>query len=417
MLRQIEGSRAVAETVALCRPEVVCAYPISPQTHIIEAIGELVKTGQLAPCEFINVESEFAAMSVSIGASATGARAFTATASQGLLFMMEALYNAGGLGLPIVMTLANRAVGAPINIWNDHSDAMAARDAGWIQLFAETNQEAADLHILAFRLGEELSVPVMVCMDGFILTHATERVDMPDQKQVDDFLPPYEPRQLLSPDDPYSIGAMVGPEAFLEVRYLAHARQQQALERIPEMSAEFAEAFGRDSGGLLHPYRSVDAEMMVVAMGSVLGTIKDVVDTQRDAGLRIGALGVTCFRPFPMDAVRAALRGARQVVVVEKAFSTGFGGVLSTDVAMALSGLPIPVATVVAGLGGRIITKASLQRVFAAAAGGETPQLTFLDLNEKLVEGELARLAQRRHSGPSAENILRDLGTVASGIG
>ena len=164
MLRQIEGSRAVAETVARCRPEVVCAYPISPQTHIIEAIGAMVKAGELTPCEFINVESEFAAMSVSIGASAAGARAYTATASQGLLFMMEAVYNAAGLGLPIVMTLANRAIGAPINIWNDHSDAMAARDAGWIQLFAETNQEAADLHVLAFRLAEELSVPVMVCI-------------------------------------------------------------------------------------------------------------------------------------------------------------------------------------------------------------------------------------------------------------
>jgi pyruvate ferredoxin oxidoreductase alpha subunit len=183
------------------------------------------------------------------------------------------------------------------------------------------------------------------------------------------------------------------------------------------MSAEFAEAFGRDSGGLLHPYRSVDAEVVVVAMGSVLGTIKDVIDTQRDAGLRIGALGITSFRPFPMDAVRAALRGARQVIVVEKSFSAGFGGVLSTDVAMALSGLPVPVATVVAGLGGRMITKTSLQRVFAAAARGEAPQLTFLDLNEELVEGELARIAQRRRSGPTAENILRDLGTVASGIG
>ncbi len=417
MLRQIEGSRAVAETVALCRPEVVCAYPISPQTHIIEAIGALVKTGELDPCEFINVESEFAAMSVAIGASAAGARAYTATASQGLLFMMEALYNAGGLGLPIVMTLANRAVGAPINIWNDHSDAMAARDAGWVQLFAETNQEAADLHIQAFRLAEELSLPVMVCMDGFILTHATEQVETPDQAQVDAFLPPYEPRQVLSPDDPYSIGAMVGPEAFEEVRYLAHAHQQQAMGRLLELGAEFAEAFGRDSGGLVHPYRSADAEVVVVAMGSVLGTIKDVVDTQRGAGVRIGALGITSFRPFPIDAVRGALQGARQVVVVEKAFSVGFGGVLSTDVAMALSGLPVPVATVVAGLGGRMITKASLQGVFEAAARGEVPRLTFLDLNEKLVERELARIAQHRRSGPTAENVLRDLGTVASGIG
>lgn len=207
MLRQIEGSKAIAETVALCRPEVVCAYPISPQTHIIEAVGAMVKSGALTPCEFINVESEFAAMSVAIGASATGARAYTATASQGLLFMIEAVFNASGLGLPIVMTLANRAIGAPINIWNDHSDAMAVRDAGWIQMFAETNQEAADLHVQAFKLAEELSVPVMVCVDGFILTHAVEGVDILDQASVDSFLPPYEPRQVLDVDEPVSIGA------------------------------------------------------------------------------------------------------------------------------------------------------------------------------------------------------------------
>ena len=417
MLRQIEGSRAVAETVALCRPEVVCAYPISPQTHIIEALGELVKTGELSPCEFINVESEFAAMSVAIGASAAGARAFTATASQGLLFMMEAVYNASGLGLPIVMTLANRAVGAPINIWNDHSDAMAARDAGWVQLFAETVQEAADLHIQAFRLAEEVSVPVMVCMDGFILTHATERVNLPSQEQVDAFLPAYEPRQVLDPAEPYSIGAMVGPEAFEEVRYLAHARQLTALDCIGELGAEFAEAFGRDSGGLVHPYRSADADVVVVAMGSVLGTIKDVVDAQRAAGHRIGAVGITSFRPFPIDAVRNALQHARQVVVVEKAISVGFGGVLSTDVAMTLSGLPIPVATVVAGLGGRSITKSSLGGVFEAAGRGELGRLTFLDLNTGLVERELERMALHRRSGPTAENMLRDLGVVASGIG
>jgi pyruvate ferredoxin oxidoreductase alpha subunit len=417
VLRQIEGSRAVAQAVALCRPEVVCAYPISPQTHIIEALGVLVKSGELAPCEFINVESEFAAMSVAIGASAAGARAFTATASQGLLFMMEAVYNAGGLGLPIVMTLANRAVGAPINIWNDHSDAMAARDAGWVQLFAETNQEAVDLHIQAFRLAEELSLPVMVCMDGFILTHANERVDMPTQEQVDAFVPPFEPRQVLDPDEPVSIGAMVGPEAFEEVRYLAYARQRQALARLGDLAGEFAEAFGRDSGGLVHRYRSADADTVVVALGSVLGTIKDVVDSLRRRGMRIGVLGITSFRPFPVDAVRDALAGARRVVVVEKAFSTGLGGVLSTDVAMSLTGLSVPVATVVAGLGGRPITEDSLRAVFDTAHRGDLEQLTFLDLNRAVVERELARMADRRRSGPSAENILRDLGAVASGIG
>src|SRR5512146_984693 len=233
MLRQTEGSRAVAAAVALCRPEVICAYPISPQTHIVEALGEIVGSGELKPCEFINVESEFAAMSVAIGSSAAGARTYTATASQGLLFMAEAGYNASGLGLPIVMTVANRAIGAPINIWNDHSDSMSQRDCGWIQLFAETNQEAADLHIQAFRLGEELSLPVMVCMDGFILTHAFERVDLPTQQQVDAYLPPYEPRQVLDPAEPVSIGAMVGPEAFMEVRYLAHVRHLRVLDTLP----------------------------------------------------------------------------------------------------------------------------------------------------------------------------------------
>ncbi|HNG88035.1 MAG TPA: pyruvate ferredoxin oxidoreductase, partial [Accumulibacter sp.] len=178
MLKQTEGSHAVAEAVALCRPEVICAYPISPQTHIVEGLGEMVKAGEVANCEFINVESEFAAMSVAIGSSAAGARTYTATASQGLLFMVEAVYNASGLGLPIVMTVANRAIGAPINIWNDHSDSLSQRDCGWIQLFAETNQEALDLHIQAFKLAEEVSLPVMVCMDGFILTHAYERVDV-----------------------------------------------------------------------------------------------------------------------------------------------------------------------------------------------------------------------------------------------
>src|SRR5574337_1839118 len=249
MLKQIEGSRAMAEAIGLCRPEVICAYPISPQTHIVEGLGEMVKSGEIENCEFINVESEFAALSVAIGASAAGARAYTATASQGLLYMAEAVYNASGLGLPIVMTVANRAIGAPINIWNDHTDSMSQRDCGWIQLFAETNQEALDLHIQAFRLAEELSLPVMVCMDGFILTHAYERLDIPAQEQVDAFLPPYEPRQVLDPRHPVSIGAMVGPEAFTEVRYLAHAKQIQALERIPLLAEEFKAVFGRDSGG------------------------------------------------------------------------------------------------------------------------------------------------------------------------
>jgi pyruvate ferredoxin oxidoreductase alpha subunit len=417
MLKQTEGSRAVAEAVALCRPEVICAYPISPQTHIVEALGEMVKVGALTPCEFINVESEFAAMSVAIGASAAGARSYTATASQGLLFMAEAVFNASGLGLPIVMTVANRAIGAPINIWNDHSDALSQRDCGWIQLFAETNQEALDLHIQAFRLGEELSLPIMVCMDGFILTHAYERVDMPTQAQVDAYLPRYEPRQVLDPAEPVSIGAMVGPEAFSEVRYLAHAKQMQALERMPEYAAEFKAIFGRDSGGLTHTYRADDAETMVVAMGSVLGTIKDVVDEMRDDGHKIGVLGITCFRPFPLAQVCAGLRGAKRVVVLEKSLAIGIGGIVASNVRLALNNLGIDIYTVVAGLGGRAITKTSLHKLFRDAEAHTLESTTFLDLDWKAVNRQLDREKAKRRSGPIAENLLRDLGVVAAKIG
>jgi pyruvate ferredoxin oxidoreductase alpha subunit len=416
MLKQTEGSHAVAEAVALCRPEVICAYPISPQTHIVEGLGELVKSGALKPCEFINVESEFAAMSVAIGASAAGARAYTATASQGLLFMAEAVFNASGLGLPIVMTVANRAIGAPINIWNDHSDSMSQRDCGWLQLFAENNQEALDLHIQAFKLAEELSMPVMVCMDGFILTHAYERIDMPTQAEVDAFLPPYEPRQVLDPAEPVSIGAMVGPEAFMEVRYLAHAKQNQALLRIPQIADEFARRFGRASGGLVRPYRCEDAETIVIALGSVIGTLKDTIDDLRAGGMKIGVLGIQSFRPFPLAAVRAALQGAKRVVVLEKSFCVGLGGIVSTDVRVALSGLQLHGYTVIAGLGGRAITKASLARTLTEAAADKLQPLTFMDLDWPLVNRQLEREARMRRSGPIAENLLRDVGTVASKV-
>ncbi len=413
-VRQIEGSLAVAEAVAHCRPDVVAAYPISPQTHIVEGLSRLVKSGRLSPCAYLNVESEFAAMSACIGASAAGARTYTATASQGLLLMSEAVFNASGLGLPIVMTVANRAIGAPINIWNDHSDSMSQRDSGWLQLYARTNQEAVDLHVQAFRIAEELSLPVMVCMDGFILTHAVEQVDMPTQEQVDAFLPPYEPRQVLDPDDPVSIGAMVGPEAFMEVRYLAHATQMQALDLIPQVGAEFAAAFGRDSGGLVHPYRCDDAETILVALGSVLGTIEDVVDEARADGVKVGVLGIGSFRPFPLDQVRAALAGAKRVVVVEKALAVGIGGIVSMNVRTALSGVQLAGYTVVAGLGGRPISKASLHRLVADAGADRLEPLTFLDLDTDLVERELARRRQTRRSGPFAENVLRDVGVIGA---
>lgn len=408
MLKQIEGSQAVAQAVALCRPEVVCAYPISPQTHIVEALGRMVRQGTLKDCEFINVESEFSAMSVSIGASAAGARAYTATASQGLLYMAEAIYNAGGLGLPIVMTVANRAIGAPINIWNDHSDSMSQRDSGWIQLFAENNQEAADLHIQAFRIAEQMSIPVMVCMDGFVLTHAFDRVDIPSQEEVDAFLPPFRPRQVLDPEHPYSIGAMVGPEAFTEVRWLAHRAMVSALPVIEKTADEFEKAFGRRSGGLVSRYRLDDAETAVLAMGSMLGTIKDTIDELRGEGMKIGALCLKSYRPFPYEAVRSALSGVRRAVVIERMVSAGTGGALCLDVMKALRGQPVEQHSVIAGLGGRAVTRASLRDLFRRAAAGKLADETeFLDLDRELIEHQLERQRSEEAPGPVAEALNR----------
>ena len=305
--------------------------------------------------------------------------------------MTEVVHNAAGLGLPIVMTIANRAIGSPINIWNDHSDVMSQRDCGWIQLHASSNQEAADLHVQAFRLAETLSLPVMVCMDGFVLTHAVERVDVPDQDQVDAFLPPFVPRQRLDPADPMTIGAMVGPAAFTEVRYLMHARHLQALERIPEIAGAFAEQFGRRSGGLLRRYRSEDADTIVVALGSVAGTLEAVIDERRDAGEAVGLVALSCIRPWPSAAVRAALAGASRVIVVERAFAVGTGGIIGQDVRLALDGLGVEVHEVIAGLGGRAVTSAALRGMLDDGAAGGLGRLTFLGLQQDVVERELTR--------------------------
>ena len=332
-------------------------------------------------------------MSVAIGASATGARTYTATASQGLLYMVEAVYNASGLGLPIVMTVANRANGAPINIWNDHSDSMSQRDSGWIQLYAETNQEAADLHVQAFKIAEELSLPVMVCMDGFILTHAYERVDVPDQDQVDRYLPPFTPRQVLDPTDPLSIGAMVGPEAFTEVKYMSHMKNLQALDVIAQAGDDFTAIFNRDSGGLLRGYKLAGAETVIIALGSVLGTIKDVVDEMRADGLPIGVLVIIAFRPFPFELLRNMLSGAKRVVVLEKAFQLGIGGIVIENVRTSLRGTATKDFNVIAGLGGRPITKASLRSYLDKAHYDNVAELTFLDLDQQLADHEIAREA------------------------
>ena len=414
MLKQIEGSQAVAEAVGLCRPQVISAYPITPQTHIVEDLGAMVKAGEIANCEFLLVESEFGALSACIGSSAAGARSYTATSSQGMLFMMEAVYNASGMGLPIVMTVGNRAIGAPINIWNDWSDSMSARDSGWIQLFVESNQQAVDVHIQAFKLAEELSMPVMVCMDGFILTHSYGQLYIPEQAAVDSFLPPFQPRQVLDPAAPLSMGAMVGPEAFTEVRFLAHHKQREALELIPQQAAEFQSIFNRDSGGLIKVFDCVGAETVVVTMGSVIGTMKEVLAGMREEGYSIGALTLRSFRPFPSEALAEALKDAKRVIVFEKCLAVGIGGIVANNVRMALQNSPVQVHSVIGGLGGRPITRANLRRMFEKGVKDELNITHFHDVNMDIVNRELARVKAQRRSGSTAENILQDLGVVAA---
>ena len=268
---------------------------------------------------------------------------------------------------------------------------MSQRDAGWIQLYAETNQEAADLHVQAFKIAEEVSLPVMVCMDGFILTHAYEEVDIPEKENVQGFIPPFKPRQVLDPADPVSIGAMVGPEAFMEVRYMAHRKLIESKRVIERVGNEFAGAFGRNSGGLLHTYKTDGVDTVIVALGSVLGTIKDLVDQLENEGTRVGVIGITSFRPFPYEELHEALKEAKQVLIIEKAFQTSVGGIVTEDVRRSIRGLSIEDRTLIAGLGGRPITVSSLRDYVERALHRKVTEFEFLDLNRDLAEAELAK--------------------------
>jgi pyruvate ferredoxin oxidoreductase alpha subunit len=386
MLKQIEGSYAVAQVVAHCRPHVISAYPITPQTHIVEGLADLVGGGSLQ-AEFVNVESEFSAASVVLGASAAGARAYTATTSQGLLLMSEVIYCIAGMRLPIVLTCANRAISAPLSIWNDQQDSMAVRDAGWIQLHAEDNQEASDLHIQAFKIAEQTFLPTMVCMDGFILTHAFEPVDIPEQKEVDDFLPPFKPRHIVDPRWPRGIGLFADPRFYMETRYILHRALEKSEETIKEVSAEFAKVFGRDSGGFIKTYKLEKADVAIVSMGSVVGTIKELIDRLEEEGKKVGLLQICSYRPFPRKEVYRALKDKTNIVVLEKCISLGRGGILASDVRWSFPRTEKKdrnISSFVAGLGGRNIAIDDL-RYMVEKVEKEPVEFEFLGLKKELI--------------------------------
>lgn len=369
----VEGSYAVAHSVKVCRPNVISAYPITPQTHIVEDLSQFMADGKIPNCEYINVESEFSALSALIGASATGARTYSSTSAQGLELMHEVLFNASGMRLPIVMTVVNRAVSAPISIWNDHQDSISQRDTGWIQLYAENIQEMSDMTAQAYKVAEDKDVmlPAMVCMDGFILSHVFEPVILLEQELTDEFLPTYDPEHVLDTRNPLSFGTFADPSAYTEFRYLQQKGMDVALGKIEKAAEDFKTIFGRYFGGLIEPYMAEDAEILLMAMGSVVGTIKDVIDKARSQGIKVGLIKVRTFRPFPVEVIRSAVSDAAIVVTLDKNISVGLNeGALFTEVKSCLynSDINIPVMGFMLGHGGRDIPMSTIQMIIDKAA-------------------------------------------------
>jgi pyruvate ferredoxin oxidoreductase alpha subunit len=384
----LEGSQAIARTVAMCRPQVVAAYPITPQTHIVENISKLIADGALE-CEMVSVESEFSAASVVLGAVAAGSRSYTATSSQGILLMAEVLYNIAGMRLPMVLTCANRAVSAPISIWNDQQDSMAVRDSGWIQLYCGDNQEAVDTTIQAFRISERTELPVMVCVDGFTLTHTLEGIDLPEQKQVDAFLPAFHFSRALDPQKPITLGALVTPDYFTEVRHAHHQAMLRAAEEIVAADQDWQQVSGRGYGGLIRAEGAKRADTAILAIGSVTGTLREAMAEYKDEKIKL--LTLRCFRPFPEEELRRLCKGVKKLIVLERALSPGAGGIIGAEVRAALSRLPQPpeVFNYAAGLGGRDMPLDLLARIVKASQKPARDAFAIFDVQpDKLPAGE-----------------------------
>ena len=390
-MKVVEGSYAVAHAVMCCRPDVISAYPITPQTHIVENLSQMVANGEL-DSEFLTVDSEFSALSVLVGVCAAGGRGYSSTTSQGLALMYEVLYNVSGLRMPLVMNVANRAMGAPLNIWNDQQDSIGARDVGWIQIYAENVQEAVDATLQAYKIAEDRDIrtPVMVCMDGFILTHVYEPVELLDKEKAREFLPDFKPEHILDPARPMTFGAFADPSTYTEFRYQQFEAQLKALSKIEEVARQFEESFGRYYGGLLDGYFLDDAEIVIVTLGSVVGTVKDAIDAMRSEGKKVGLLKIRSYRPFPVQALRKALKDAAVIAVMEKDVAIGGEAGLVTDLKAAFysSSSRTPIIGFAAGLGGRDITIKDIRKIVEkaeAARKGDLSEFEFLALRKEIL--------------------------------
>ena len=381
-MKVITANRAIAEAVKLAQPKVVPVYPITPQTTISEYLATFVANGDLA-AEYIRVESEHSAISAAVGASGTGVRVFTATSSQGLALMHEILFAAAGLRVPIVMGNANRALSAPLSIWNDQQDSISQRDTGWMQLFAEDAQEALDLVLQAYKISENEKVllPCMVCVDGYYLTHTVEPVDIPTQEEVDDFLPPYQPtHSYLDPKDPMSIGTFTDPNYYMEARHDMEVAMEGAKEVIKTVNKEFAEKFGRKYD-LVENYMCDDAEIIIVAMGSICGTIKAVIDNMRKEGHKVGLLRVIAFRPLPTEDIYNAVKNAERIAVLDKNISFGIGGVLFNEIKAKMN---VDARGFILGLGGRDVSNEDIRNIIEITKNStEINKINWIGLKEE----------------------------------
>jgi len=373
----LTGNHTAAYAAKLARVEVVAAYPITPQTQIVEKLSEIIARGELK-AEFIKVESEHSAMAACIGASAAGARAFTATSSQGLALMHELLHWAAGARLPIVMANVNRAMAPPWNIWCDHNDSISQRDTGWMQIYCENNQEVMDSIIQAFKVAESVRLPVMVNLDGFYLSHTAEPVEFPNQDEVDKFLPKYDPEDKLDPENPFSYGAMAVPENYAKMRYNLHLAMQQARKLIKETGTEYGRRFGRYYD-IVDPYKCDDAEVLLISTSTIASTAKDVIDVIRDEGKRVGLLRIRWFRPFPMEDIRKVARKVQKICVIDRDLSFGFEGAISSEVKAALYPIdPKPqVYGFLMGIGGMDVTPEEIEKAIRRTIDGEAEEFNW----------------------------------------
>jgi len=373
MKKFLSGNEAFAEGIRLARPEVISAYPITPQTIVVERLSEMVEVGSLK-AEYIHVESEHSALSCAIGASAAGARAFTATSSQGLLYMAECLYYASGGRFPIVMMNADRSTALPWNIYGDQRDSLSQLDSGWIQAYAENAQEALDLALMSYKIAEDkrVSTPFMANLDGFVLTHTYETVDIPEREQADRFLPPYETDNRLDFDNPKNMAFSAGPDYNYIFKYKEHEGVLAVRQVINETEKEFAEIFGRSYTGLIEKYLTDDADYIIVTLGSIAGLCRETADDLRSRGVRAGVLRIRYMRPFPNQEIADTLKNAKAYAVLEKDVSFGNEGTVFTNVNSALKKASVDVKgyNYIGGLGGRNISSADIEKIFSDMENG-----------------------------------------------